>query len=101
MNDQIKKTYTERMIDSVSLHLIEKGMKAPQISHTIEGLKAFQQEEFDKKKADSSKIPFGKYRGKSINSILAFDKQYLTWLVRQDLLDSFEDLKANIKGALN
>ena len=46
-----------------------------------------------KEKGPKDMIPFGKYKGKTISEVSAFDKPYLQWVLRQAWFEKFEDLK--------
>lgn len=44
----------------------------------------------------SKKLPFGKYKGKTISEINEFDSKYLVWLTRQTWC--FDDIKEEIQN---
>jgi uncharacterized protein (DUF3820 family) len=51
-----------------------------------------------KKIESSDKLPFGKYRGKSIDDVLKFDKKYLQWMMKNCNLK--DNLKTRIQNCV-
>jgi uncharacterized protein (DUF3820 family) len=91
---EFKPTYTQRLCEK-----FEEGKK---YSHNsiVEIIKEFAKLEYDEKKKNSDKIPFGKYNGRYITEVFGFDKNYIMWLSRQDLISKFPELKDNIDKLL-
>ena len=74
----------------------EDGSSGFSIQAIENHINQFFKDESDKKKLISDSMPFGKYKFKLIKDIASFDKQYLRWLSRQDMLSNFELLSAEI-----
>ena len=57
------------------------------------------EEEYKKKRLESmDKLPYGKYKGKSIDEVLKFDKKYLQWMMKNCNLN--DELKTRIQNVL-
>jgi len=69
-------------------------------SEVIKMINKFADSETNKRQQETEKMPFGKFRGKLIKEILVFDKQYLQWIVRQDVMKNFTKLKETIEALL-
>ena len=67
----------------------------------IEVFKDFRQKQNDERLADAHSVPFGKYRGKPLTVVMAFDKNYLNWLVKQDSIKNYKGFYANLVNALD
>ena len=39
-------------------------------------------------------MPWGKYKGKLVKDVIAFDLKYAQWMYKQDFISKFEDLYA-------
>jgi len=87
------RTYTDRMCDQFTNDTYD-------LKEVCDIIRNFSLSETAKKRADATKMSFGKYNMKSIKDILAFDKPYLVWLQKQTVMDNFPELKENIKNAL-
>ena len=79
-------------LQSLTAYLHDKGLltdepKAVLVEHD---------NEFSSK--PSVKIPFGKYKGKTISEIAQFDQKYLQWAVKQSWM--FDDSKTEIQKVL-
>ena len=92
-----KKTYTERLID----RFIETQKTKFTLDEVKNILKTVSDEAYEEKKANSDIIPFGKYKARKLVDVYNFDKKYLEWLLKQDFINNFEELKNNIKKMLN
>ena len=89
------KSYTDRLCECF------EGGEEYTSDTIINIIKSFQRTEFDKKKSESTKMPFGKYKGKNVIDIAGFDKPHLEWLLKQGFMDEkFPELKTNIQLAL-
>jgi uncharacterized protein (DUF3820 family) len=93
-NEEPKLTYTDRLC------LQFAGSKKYTSEQVQEIIRNFAAAEFEKKKLDSKKLPFGKYKNRSIKEVLSFDKNYLVWLSKQEVSANFPELHSNIKQAL-
>lgn len=82
-------------------HFNNTGKDVFNLKDISELIEEFSQRHQEMKKAISDKITFGKYKGKTIQQLLHFDKQYLTWLVKQTFMDEYSALRDNIRTALN
>ena len=85
-------------IDSNPLK-IKEGSN-PDISQIISMINQFSMDEYEKKKQKTDEMPFGKYKFKKVSEVASFDKQYLKWLVKQECLSGYPDVKENIKKYL-
>jgi uncharacterized protein (DUF3820 family) len=83
------KSYTEQLLELFT----KQSYKTDEIKTIIS---EFSKAQYEKKRSMSDKIPFGKYKYKSVEDIQKFDPQYLKWLSRQDMLNNFHELKENI-----
>ncbi len=89
-------TYTDRLISEFE----NSGNKKFTLEQ-IEGIiRNFSQAEYEKKKHTSDVIPFGKYKYKTVKDVVSFDKRYCEWLVKQDMLSNYEELKVALESAL-
>lgn len=90
-------TYTDRLISEFE----NSGNKKFTLEQ-IEGIiRNFSQAEYEKKKHTSDVIPFGKYKYKTVKDVVSFDKRYCEWLVKQDMLSNYEELKVALESALS
>jgi uncharacterized protein (DUF3820 family) len=83
------KSYTEQLLELFT----KQSYKTDEIKTIII---EFSKAQYEKKRSMTDKIPFGKYKYKSVEDIQRFDPQYLKWLARQDVLSNFKELKENI-----
>jgi hypothetical protein len=83
------KSYTEQLLELFT----KQSYKTDEIKTIIS---TFSKAQYEKKRSMTDKIPFGKYKYKSVQDIQRFDPQYLKWLARQDVLSNFHELKENI-----
>ena len=90
----VKLTYTERLMQHI------RDNSEINVDDICELIVAFQKQEFEAKKKASDVMPFGKYRGKKVVDVIAFDKPYLSWLSKQEILDNFSELTTNILNAM-
>ena len=51
-------------------------------------------------KLNEGMMPFGKYKFKKIKDVVKFDRYYLQWLIKQDMMNDKEDLKGEILKCL-
>ena len=73
--EEIKLTYLDKLILHLNLKSTDKMFGE---------IKKFEEKQNELRSANSSKLQFGKYKGKSFKDILAFDRKYLEWLIKQD-----------------
>lgn len=91
MTDEVKPlTYNQRLINEFKDNTYTKE----QIEEIIN---SFSKQEYENKKKKIDEMPFGKYKFKKVSDIAKFDKNYLKWLSKQDMLSNYEDLKNEIK----
>lgn len=57
----------------------------------------FSNKEKELKKKQVDVFSFGKYKFKSVKEVAKFDKQYLIWLNKQEILNKYVELKEEIK----
>jgi uncharacterized protein (DUF3820 family) len=63
-------------------------------------VKAFGKLEFERRKVDADRIPFGKYKGKLISKVAFFDPKYLEWFSKQDSIAKYPRLAEELKKVL-
>jgi hypothetical protein len=90
--DQKPLSFSKRLIN----HISSDGKKSYKVSEIESLINAFSSMEYEKKKEKSDEIPFGKYKFKKVTDVAKFDPQYLKWLVKQDMLDNWTELKNEI-----
>jgi uncharacterized protein (DUF3820 family) len=94
---EIKTTYTDRLCSQ----FVNDEASVYNGSQVCEMIRDYSAQEFERKKLDTNKISFGKFKGRTIKEVLAFDRQYLTWLIKQPMMDEkFAGLKKSIVKAL-
>lgn len=92
MTDEVKPlSYNQRLINEFS---VDGNYTREQIELIINN---FSKKEQDIKKKKIDEMPFGKYKYKKVCDIAKFDKPYLTWLSKQEMMTNYEDLKNEIK----
>ena len=97
--EQPKQTYAERLVAYIQEHKDEE-LTEDLLFRVTALITDFAKANADKNRADHSKMPFGKFKGKSLKSIAAFDKPYLRWLSKQEMMDNFPELSQNIRTLL-
>jgi hypothetical protein len=85
-------SYTQRLIKSFE-RIDKDNFNMDDIKKQIE---AFSNEEYENKKKNIGEMPFGKYKFKKVEDIAKFDKPYLKWLMKQDMMSKYIDLKNEI-----
>lgn len=90
--EQKPMTYNQKLIE----HFKKDGAKSYDIDEIEKLINYFSKVEFEKKKEKTDEMPFGKYKFKKVKDIAEFDKQYLIWLSKQDMLNKYVELKAEI-----
>lgn len=91
-DDQRPLSYSQRLIN----HFKEDGKASYDIEDLEEMINEFSLKEYEKRKEKTDEMPFGKYKYKKVEEVAKFDNQYLKWLVRQDMMTNYEDLKIEI-----
>lgn len=103
MEDGKPKTNNERPL-SYSQRLINSFKEDNKENYNIEDIEKlindFSKLEYEKKKEKTDEMPFGKYKYKKVEDVAKFDKQYLKWLVKQSMMDNWEELKEEIKKVI-
>lgn len=92
MADQKPMTYTQKIIN----HFKEDGKENYDLEQIEELINDFSRMEYEKRKEKTDEMPFGKYKFRKVKDVAGFDKQYLKWLIRQDMMTNYEDLKNEI-----
>lgn len=91
-----KTSYSQRLIDYFKEHDSDNFD-----IETIEKIiNDFSKQEYEKKKEKSDEMPFGKYKFRKVEEVAKFDKQYLKWLIKQDMLENWTELKNEINKFL-
>ena len=101
MTDQEDKTeevkpmsYSQRLINSFK----EDDKDTYNLTQIEWMINQFSKLEYEKRKEKTDEMPFGKYKFKKVADVAKFDKQYLKWLVRQDMMKNYEELKVEIEA---
>lgn len=50
-------------------------------------------ERVDGEGLDPKIVPFGKYKGKTVETLISTDRPYLEWLIKQKWMDKFQGLR--------
>jgi hypothetical protein len=99
MNNLVPKSNDERPL-SYSKRLINRFKEDNKETYNLTQIEwlinDFSLKEYEKKKEKSDEMPFGKYKFRKVSDVSNFDKQYLKWLVKQDMLDNWSELKEEI-----
>jgi uncharacterized protein (DUF3820 family) len=96
--DEVKPlSFTERLImEFKEQH--QNSFNMPDVRRIIT---EFSKKEYEKKKKNTDEMPFGKYKFKKVEDVAKFDKQYLKWLTKQDMMTNYEELKQEINKHIN
>lgn len=92
-------SYSQRLINHFKAECEENGEFTINDIETL--IKDFSKIEYEKRKEKTDEMPFGKYRYKKIKDVGAFDIQYLKWVVKQECLSGYPEVKESIKNYLN
>lgn len=93
MNEVKPITFIDKLLDEFDKSDIETYTKDDVMDIIIK----FSNREKELKKKNVGEMPFGKYKFKSVKEIAKFDKQYLVWLNKQEILNKYVELKEEIK----
>jgi len=93
-NDQQPKSYTDRLIEQFKT---DKSYTKDEVEQLI---REFSRLEYERKKANYTVMAFGKYKYKKVADIAKFDAPYLTWCMKQDFMNNYDELKAEIRKCL-
>jgi hypothetical protein len=95
-NNEKPLSYSKRLIQ----HFEETKEDSFSVEDVSNIIKDFSMLEYEKRKQNTDEMPFGKYKFKKVVDVAKFDKQYLNWLIKQDMLSKYEDLKVEINKHL-
>lgn len=99
MSDQQQTTETVKPL-SYSQRLINQFKESPHERFTVGDIEKlindFSLKEYEKRKEKTDEMPFGKYKYKKVSDVAKFDKQYLKWLTKQEMMMNYEELKIEI-----
>lgn len=95
-NEEQPLTYTQRLIKTFTDSLLP-NFSAEDVERMILD---FTNVEMEKKKHNSDMITFGKYRYKTVKEVVLFDPRYCSWLVKQEMLSNYPELKVSLELAL-
>ena len=95
-NDERPLSYSKRLIN----HFKEDDKDTYNLAQVEQLIKQFSKLEYEKKKEKTDEMPFGKYKYKKVEDVAKFDKQYLKWLVKQSMMDNWEELKEEINKVI-
>jgi uncharacterized protein (DUF3820 family) len=56
----------------------------------------FRKTEYKQAMKDPRMMPFGKYKGKTVEEVASFDLNYLQWMAKQEYLNAYPDTKTLI-----
>jgi len=90
-------SYSKRLIKEFEDHTKDTF----DLSDIMKVIEDYSAKEYEKRKQKTDEMPFGKYKYKKVADVAKFDKQYLKWLVRQDMMTNYAELKANIEKLVN
>ena len=91
-NDERPLSYSKRLFNYIK----EANLKTYTINEIELFINDFSKMEYDKKREKTNEMPFGKYKYRKVKDVASFDKQYLNWLRKQDMLDNWTELKQEI-----
>ena len=91
-NDEKPLSYSKRLFNYIK----EDGDESYSIDEIEKMINQFSKLEYEKKKEKTDEMPFGKYKFRKVKDVASFDKQYLKWLVKQTMMDNWEELKNEI-----
>jgi hypothetical protein len=89
-------SYSQRLINS----FLDKDKDTFNMKDIKEQIEEFSKLEYENRKKATDEMPFGKYKFKKVADVAKFDKQYLLWLRKQEMLENYEDLKEEINKHL-
>jgi uncharacterized protein (DUF3820 family) len=96
--DEVKPlSYSQRLINSFK----EDEKDTYNLTQIEWIINQFSKLEYEKRKAITDEMPFGKYKFKKVVEVAKFDKPYLKWLVRQEMMNKYEELKLVIEENIN
>jgi len=90
------KPYFERLVEHImSKNFVNRAeiVVALEEFKDINAKKPKYYERLDGANLDPKIVPFGKYKGKTVVDLIASDRQYLEWLVKQKWMDNFSGLR--------
>lgn len=90
-------TFIDKLLDEFDKLDIETYSKDDVMDIIIK----FSNREKELKKKNVCEMPFGKYRFRKIEDVGKFDKQYLVWIIKQECLNAYPEIKENIRNYLN
>jgi len=91
-----KTTYTDRLIKKFQT----EEQTSFETDEVIKLINEFKLEEDKKRKAKPHVVPVGKYKYKKVADVAAFDKQYLTWIMKQDWVQKYPEFVQETKKYL-
>lgn len=89
-------TYTDRLVKEFE----NSGNKKFTLEQVEGIIRNFSEAEYEKKKHMNDVIPFGKYKMRSVKDVVSFDKRYCSWLLKQDMMSNYQELKVALESAL-
>ena len=90
------KTYSQRLVQFFK----DSGNESFEMKDIEDLVKAFGKLEFERRKIDADKMPFGKYKGKLLSKVAFFDPQYLEWVSKQDSVAKYKGLAEELAKVL-
>lgn len=96
-NSQKKQTYLDKLY-SILCQSEQEEFTLKELQHIF---KKFELEEYKKKVNNNKTMSFGKYKGKTLESIAKFDMGYLRWLSKQQpIMERFTGLNDGLNQIL-
>jgi hypothetical protein len=89
-------SYSQRLINEFKEKQEKHKHQTYNLSQIESIINQFSKLEYEKRKKKTDEMPFGKYKHKKVSDVAKFDKQYLKWLSRQDMMNKYTELKDEI-----
>ena len=91
-DDEKPLSYSKRLTNIFK----DEGKKSYTMEQIENMINEFSKLEYERKKKNTDEMPFGKYKFKKVKEVASFDKQYLKWLLKQSMMDNYEELRDEI-----
>jgi len=97
MSNEQPTSYSKRLIEYIQSNPLNiKNTDKYSVAKVAEMINDFSTQEYEKKKQKVNEMPFGKYKFRKVSEVANFDKQYLQWLIKQEMMNNWSDLKNEI-----
>jgi len=98
--DQKKQTFPPTYNQRLVSHIGAANQETYTLADIQRMVKEFGKAEYEKRKATANVISFGKYKGRKVEDVVGFDRDYLSWLVKQPFMERRDLLKELVVKAL-